>query len=246
MTDWRDLDRELDAWRTSGREVTLWWRDDDAAEDTGPLRKLIALSIEHGTPLTLASVPCWVRPSLAPVLERASAVVPVQHGFAHRNWAPENERKAEFTLARTEADMRQDIARGWEPIRRLPRSMRVFVPPWNRGLEHVRPMLQALGYHGVSAYGPRPAEPQSPRQVNTHVDIIDWRGSRGFIGLEHVLGPFVRHLGQRRLGQAVEPTGLLTHHLDHDADCWDFLGELFARTRRAGARWLDTREVFTS
>jgi len=81
------------------------------------------------------------------------------------------------------------------------------------------------------------------------VDIIDWNGSRGFIGEHAALDQFVRHLAARRRGEvdADEPTGLMTHHLYHDEGCWCFVGEVLRRTRsHPAARWLNGREAFWS
>jgi len=58
--------------------------------------------------------------------------------------------------------------------------------------------------------------------------VIDWQGTRGFLGLEPTLQLLVQHLAAKRSGRAdpAEPTGLLTHHLVHDTETWDFLGAL--------------------
>ena len=63
------------------------------------------------------------------------------------------------------------------------------------------------------------------------------------------LGMAVTHLGSRRQGlvDADEPTGLLTHHLDHDATTWEFIENLLAIvTEHPAARWLGAREAFGS
>ena len=106
-------------------------------------------------------------------------------------------------------------------------------------------MLQALpsaGYRGLSRFGPRNARQTSTglEEVNTHVDIIDWHGSRGFAGEDVVLAAAVVHLRARRLGQADrdEPTGWLTHHAVHDAPAWSFLSALFERTRLPWVHWV--------
>ena len=79
-------------------------------------------------------------------------------------------------------------------------------------------------------------------QCNTHVDLIAWRRGRAFIGADAAIERLVAHLKARREGAAdpSEPTGILTHHLDLDAAAWQFLAELFARTRAHGAAtWID-------
>jgi hypothetical protein len=43
----------------------------------------------------------------------------------------------------------------------------------------------------------------------------------------------------------MEPTGVLTHHLDFDGDAWQFLDELFARTKaHGGASWIAAQTAF--
>jgi hypothetical protein len=109
--------------------------------------------------------------------------------------------------------------------------------------------LGESGLRGFSAYGPRPtARPIGIFHVNTHVDIIDWRGTRGFCGEEIALNAAVSHLAARRTGtaDADEPTGWLTHHAVHDVAAWDFLERLFERTRRMSARWAAAESLFTS
>jgi hypothetical protein len=90
-------------------------------------------------------------------------------------------------------------------------------------------------------------------QVNTHVDVIDWRGRNGppggFLGEDACLSLFIGHLRARRLGtvDADEPTGILSHHLVHDAATWRFLEKLrdFLANQTA-ARLLDPSAVFKS
>lgn len=84
--------------------------------------------------------------------------------------------------------------------------------------------------------------------VNTHVDVIDWRGSRGFVGEDFALNLATRHLQARRNGSADahECTGWLTHHAVHDEAAWSFLAMLLERTRRTdGVRWRAATDLFT-
>jgi len=84
-------------------------------------------------------------------------------------------------------------------------------------------------------------------EANTHVDLLDWLVGLGFICRTRAVVRIVHHLSARRAGSADpgEATGLLTHHLVHDAACWVFIDELLARTRRhPAARWLAAREIF--
>jgi hypothetical protein len=47
--------------------------------------------------------------------------------------------------------------------------------------------------------------------------------------------------------EAGEPLGLLTHHLDHDAGLWAFLGDFFRATAaHPAARWIKVEEAFAA
>ena len=84
-------------------------------------------------------------------------------------------------------------------------------------------------------------------QANTHVDIIDWHGSRGFVGEEPALRAATAHLQARREGRADpgEPTGFLSHHQVHDEASWRFLARLFERTQgRKAVVWQGADTVF--
>ena len=125
----------------------------------------------------------------------------------------------------------------------------VLAPPWNRVHPALAASLGAAGYWGLSTYGARKPVPGEWGlvQVNTHVDIIDWKGTRGFVGEAPALGQAVRHLAARRVGaaDASEPTGWLTHHAVHDEGDWSFLEKLFEVTRAIpGVRWHAVRELF--
>jgi hypothetical protein len=93
---------------------------------------------------------------------------------------------------------------------------------------------------GLSLYGGRPAGRAD--RLDTHVDPIAWKAGGGFAGEAAALDLLVRHLAARRLGTAdpTEATGLLTHHLVHDAGTWAF-AERLAETVAAhpAAGWVD-------
>jgi hypothetical protein len=245
---WSELEEELARWRDAGRDADFWWRDDDAAEPTAELRRLLALSEKTGVPLALAVVPLQAVPEL---FERLQASV-LMHGTDHRNRAAAGEKKTEFAAAEPEADAIQRLAAARERLARHAGThfLPVLAPPWNRIKRSLAARLSSAGLHGLSGYGARSGADAAPGivQVNTHVDIIDWHGTRGFIGEEAALRLAIGHLAARRDGgaDAAEPTGLLTHHAVHDGAAWRFLERLFERTRARGARWREPRALFPS
>ncbi|HEY3074327.1 MAG TPA: hypothetical protein VGJ74_04035 [Burkholderiales bacterium] len=245
---WQALEEELARWRDAGRAVDFWWRDDDAATPTPELRRLLDLAGASEVPLALAVVPLEAAPELFNDLD-ASVLM---HGTDHRNRAAPGEKKTEFAAAEPEAEAIARLAAARERLARQAgaRFLPVLAPPWNRFRRALAARLPAAGLHGLSAYGPRAAAEAAPgiRQVNTHIDIIDWSGTRGFAGEDAALRAAVKHLAARRSGaaDAAEPTGWLTHHALHDAAARAFLERLFDRTRALGARWLDPVALFPS
>ena len=251
MSSWEALRRECDAWEaaweTGGRPVELWWRDDDAVSDTDALRRLLA---SLTVPVALAVIPARLEPSLPTLLKSHGSVSVLQHGFDHRNRAPAGAKKSEFPATRSWPEIAEVLAQGRD---RLANAFgRQFVPaltpPWNRIDPGHAAQLAPLGYRGLSTYLPRkkPAV-AGVTQVNTHVDVIDWHGTRGFLGLAATLQLLVQHLAAKRLAQAdpAEPTGLLTHHLVHDTETEEFLGALLDWcAKRPVIKWRSAADLF--
>ena len=239
---WGALTAELDAWQALGRCATLWWRDDDATRSGERLSRL--LDVAGATPLALAVIPAAMRDELAATLQdhrsAGGRIIVVQHGYAHFNHAPPAEKKAEYGAHRPPDAMLAELARGRERLDALLGEVfePILTPPWNRIAPALISRLEEAGLMGLSAFGARPAG-GGRTFTNTHVDIIDWRGGRGFVGEEPALNAAVAHLSARRTGRACaeEPTGLLTHHRDHDDACWRFIDRLIATVARhpAGA-----------
>ncbi|MFI4987397.1 MAG: polysaccharide deacetylase family protein [Alphaproteobacteria bacterium] len=249
MSSWQALRGELDAWQAAGRRCHFWWRDDDAVEPTPALARLLASAKAYRVPLALAVVPLPAHDSLAEALDDA-VTTPVQHGLAHVNHAAADAKSAELGPARPLARNVSDLARGWQRMQELfgARAFPLLVPPWNRIDPALIPYLTGLGFRGLSTYGvrTRALAASGLMQVNTHLDIIDWRGGGNFVGEKKALGQLVSHLSARRTGEADadEPSGLLTHHLAHDDAAWRFIDELLALSSgHRAVRWLAVREI---
>ncbi|OHC74122.1 MAG: hypothetical protein A3G18_04605 [Rhodospirillales bacterium RIFCSPLOWO2_12_FULL_58_28] len=251
--DWDDLVNELDAWRKAGLVAAMWWRDDDACKITGALERLLDLSEEHETPLTLAVIPAEADPALPGLLASRPMISVVQHGYSHINHAPAGAEKSEFgpdcSPGRTHNMMLAELKEGHRLMGRFADSAPVLAPPWNRIDPALPASLPGIGIKGVSCYGPRASARPAPglRCVNAHADLIAWRDGRRFTGAGEALSLIIGHLSARRAGlvDADEPTGLLTHHLDHDEDLWTFLGDFLHCVRdHPAVRLLSAREAF--
>lgn len=245
MVGWRELDAELDAWAAAGRRATLWWRDDDAVSDGPALRRLLRLAADLGIPLSVAVIPARARPDLAEALNTVPGVHVVQHGWDHENHAAPSGRKAELAPGRPWRRVLAELARGREILSAMFAGcfLPVLVPPWNRIDPGLVGRLPGAGYAAVSTFKPRQSPMPAPGlvQINCHVDPVDWRGSRGFVGEEAALSAAVSHLRARRTGAAdpEEPTGILTHHRVHDEAAWTFLGAFGQNLRgHAAAAWI--------
>jgi peptidoglycan/xylan/chitin deacetylase (PgdA/CDA1 family) len=235
LVSWQALDEAL----ARRRGVpTFWWRDDDASEPSDALKRLLHLSQASAVPLALAVVPLNAVPAL---FERLAARV-LMHGTDHHNRAAPDEKKTEFAAAEPAAQAlrRLDAARVRLAALAGPAFLPVLAPPWNRLPRSLVPRLPEVGLQGLSGFGRRGDEVPGVREINTHVDIIDWHGTRGFVGEEAALAAVLKHVTY----ESEEPIGVLTHHAVHDAGAWAFLAQLFERTRRAGARWADAQTLF--
>lgn len=223
---WAGLADEIARWRAANRIATLWWRDDDAVAATPALARL--LQVARDIPVTLAVVPAGLEPSLRALVVTSPQATVAQHGWRHLNHRPPGERAAELGPDRPLAVVRDELTAGRERLMELfgSRFTGMLVPPWNRIADPVADSLLTLGFRRLSTFGPRPTGDRF--RLNAHVDPIAWRHGRAFIGVERALARLSGHLADRREGRAdpTEPTGILTHHLVHDAGLWAFLTAL--------------------
>jgi hypothetical protein len=249
MSGLQALDDEVARWRDAGREAQLWWRDDDAADATAELDRLISLQAETAVPLALAVVPARATPTLAERLAAAPAIDVLQHGYAHANHALPPDKKCELGPHRPAMLVLGELGTGRMALERLfaTRALPVLVPPWNRIAPALVPALPEIGFTGLSTFATRRrAEPvRGLRQINTHVDIIDWKARR-FVGREMAVASLVEALRYSRSATS-EPIGLLSHHLAMDEGAWDFLRSLLGKAiMLPGVKLCSARDLFAS
>jgi len=248
MAEWNDLSRELDAWCAENRRATFWWRDDDAVCQTAALERLLDTSHETQTPVAVAVIPGEMDTELVGYLDNREDIEVLQHGFKHINHAPPPSKASEFGPERDPQTRLNELSKGRKLLSKFRRLLPVLVPPWNRIDESLLRFLPEIGISGISTFAPRAAdEVPGLTRVNTHVDIVNWRHGRKFLGIADTLECVVDHLRARRAGSADpdEATGLLTHHLVHDEQGWAFLVEFLSLTgAHSGARWVKAEEAF--
>ncbi len=242
---WAPLEAELAAWADTGRTARFWWRDDDAVAPSAALDRLLALA--GRVPLALAVVPESATDALARRLATTETVVVLQHGIAHINHAPPPAKKAELGADRPAASLAAALAEGRRRLETLfgRRFRPILVPPWNRIAEPVASLLPAAGFIGLSTAGSHRSAVAGLRQVNSHLDPVDWRGSRRCRPVGALVDEASRHLAARRLSGSDEPVGFLTHHLLDDRATEDFAAALAVLVERhPAATWASVGELW--
>ncbi|MFN4159402.1 MAG: polysaccharide deacetylase family protein [Gemmobacter sp.] len=224
------LRRVLDA---REEPVAFWLRDDDAVAPSAALDLLLGL----GVPVTVAVIPAPSGAALAARLAEAAGVSVAVHGWTHANHAGPGEKAQELGAHRPVEEVAGELARGFAHLAALhgERFVPLLVPPWNRIAPGVEAVLPGLGFRALSVFGPsRPfsAWPGLLPRVNAHVDLIDWRGTRGGRSAEDLEAGVITAMA------AGGPVGILAHHLVHDGAAWGFLAALGeVVTAHPMARW---------
>jgi peptidoglycan/xylan/chitin deacetylase (PgdA/CDA1 family) len=237
----RRLTEALDRWRDRGAVARFWLRDDDAVEPTSALDRFLATTGSAGIPAVLAVIPENTGIALAERLADHSEINVAVHGWSHVNHAPANEKKQELGVHRPAEAVLSELAGGVEKLQALhgERFLPMLVPPWNRIAPSLIPVLPALGFECLSVFGPEKA--RGIPEINTHVDVIDWHGTRGGRDASVLMSEIAGRLDG--MGDD-EVMGLLTHHLVHDAAVDDFLYRLFAVTAdHPGCIWICGRAL---
>lgn len=237
---WAEFEEELAVWAATGHVARLWWRDDDAAAPTIQLDAL--LRVADGLPLGIAVIPAAAEPELAARLNNYPQATVLQHGWRHANHGGDG-KKSEFPASRAPDEVAAELLAGRQRLAELFGDCfcPLLAPPWNRFAAEFERLLPGSGLTGLSGLArPGPAAPCSIPRLDVHLDLVDWRGTRGFIGDESALGRLVAELRARRFrGDAEAPIGILTHHLVMDRATADFLTDLLDLTRPHPAiRWL--------
>jgi predicted glycosyltransferase len=232
--DWSPLNAALKRAKDHGCPVRFWWRDDDAVAHTPALDRLLTLARRYNAGIGLATIPSNLQSSLALRLADESSAFALVHGWSHANHAPPDAKKAEFGAHRPVETMTAEAQHGLQMAREHlgAKLLPVFVPPWNRISREIIPKLPHLGFRALSTFTDRKvASPESGLlQINTHVDPIDWRGTRSAVAPERIIAGLAGAIERRVIGETHrdEPIGFLTHHLVHDEVIWTLSERLIA------------------
>jgi hypothetical protein len=231
--------QELDHWSSAGQPARLWLRDDDAHQPTPALDRLLGCLAIHRTPCLLAVIPQLAGGALASRLASEPLVHVAVHGARHINHAPPG-RKSEETpdergFAVNMADLKEARARLCELFG--PSAGDWYVPPWNRIGSATAAGLPGLGFRAVSTFRTRHLGVPGLRELNTHVDLMDWKGGRTGKSAGDVATELASELARAR-AESFRPVGILAHHLVHDETAWSTLGAMLDCVHaHPAARW---------
>jgi hypothetical protein len=235
----------LEIWSEAGRQLNLWWRDDDARSPSRDLERLVDLAEKHRVALTLAVIPDRNLERLAASLEDCRLVTTIQHGVDHvnrsrRTWLP-----LEFDVDHPVGDILMRLTAGRERLSAMARHRDLLAPPWNRIGANVISAAAKAGFAGISAFGGPSRRQAGLAHIDAHLDPLRWNDGAKFRGAASIYRRIRRLMRERRrTNQWHEPIGLLTHHLQHDSESWNFLEGFLAETAaRPVVRWRSIGEL---
>ncbi|PDT46736.1 polysaccharide deacetylase [Sinorhizobium fredii] len=241
---WQVLIDRLDQMQEAGQSADFWLRDDDAIEPTAALHRLLELTDRYSVPLTLAVIPAHTDERLERCLAGHRDISIAVHGWSHENHAPDGEKRQELGGHRPGGTVSEELRSGYARLKALfPGSfVPLLVPPWNRIDAEVVAGLGTIGFRALSVFGPEASGKAAAllrpglQIINTHVDVIDWRGTRACRDHAQIVRDILARLEQVAKGGG--SVGILTHHLVHDENVWAFLSKLFEITAtHPASRW---------
>jgi hypothetical protein len=244
VIDGSPLGRELAQWQENGRVASLWLRDDDAEAPTPALDSLLAITAAHGASVLVAVIPARTGVALAERLSREIHVEPAVHGVSHVSYAAAAEKKAELGTGRPIEAILAELAEARQRMATLfPTLSGLLVPPWNRIAPAVARRIGEAGFAAISAFGWKPIA-ADVRQLNTHVDLIDWKAQGRWRDYDEVSALLAGALQMSRQSHGFAPVGVLSHHLRRTVASDRVLDRLIRETAAHPAvRWTSARAL---
>ena len=232
-TPWQmELRENLALIQAEGKEVRIFFRDDDIDEDEETLIRLLDLFLAHGVPLNLAVIPDLLSDATVRRLHTRELWIPeslglIQHGWRHINHEQEG-RKCEFGISRSLADKFNDIARGKSRLEDAfgPRFYPAFTPPWNRCTQDTFGVLDELGFMVFSKdRGKELVEGHRFQEISTTLDLYRWKDGATLQPPDFIVKTLVSQLWE------LDTIGILLHHKVMDIAALTFLDQLLTELR---------------
>jgi hypothetical protein len=221
------LGSSLDRLRSEGREIDLFFRDDDVDEDENSLRRLLSIFLEAEAPVNLQIIPDRLTPAAASLLLRHHRLRPDlfelnQHGWRHINHEREG-RKCEFGPSRNFDEQLADIASGRRALEEALGGAfsLVFTPPWNRCTAETLRALDRLGFQGYSGFrGGEPVSGYGFRDVSVTLDLHRWKKGVALKRVDEIAHELISQLRE------LDTIGIMLHHKAMGEDGFDLLSRL--------------------
>jgi predicted deacetylase len=238
---WAVLTKAIEENQKAGTPISFWLRDDDAFQDNEKVRRLLSLCKKYSTPIAWAVVPGKLEHSLVQLFRQEGLVTVVQHGYEHINHGKGSGTSGEFQYHRPLAELKAEAVKGKDILKENfgHQFLPIFVPPWNQISDPMIAELPKLGFQGLSRFGTEVGA--FPIAIcNSNCDLIKWKPHPHFAGEEKTLSVILAELqkGNRKIG-------ILTHHLDHDAETELFLEKLMTVTVQKKCDWISIAKVFS-
>jgi hypothetical protein len=223
------LRKALGELQASGRQVKLFFRDDDVDQDEESLRRLFELFILEQVPVNLAVIPGLLTEDAIQLLRQYHSPLFElnQHGWRHVNHEREG-KKCEFGPSRSFEQQLEDIAIGQ---RRMKEAFgdgwsRVFTPPWNRCTEDTFRALDYLGFEAISkARGKQPLTGYKFREISITLDLYRWQGRPTMKSPEKFISELVAQMKE------LDTIGIMLHHKVMDVKVFSLLERLIETMR---------------
>jgi hypothetical protein len=199
------------------------------------------------TPIALAVIPSFVSAALAERLRGYASVSVLQHGWRHVSHV--DRALTEYPSCRSDEEVLSELVAGRRILSELfgHQYLPVFAPPFHGFDERFTSLFPASGLKMLSQKGPRSGRRIGVvLQVNCHCAPIAWTDPPSLGDEQAHLAVLIDHLQGRRTGRydGLEPTGLLTHHLDQDDASFAFLAALNRLvSEHPAAAWVALKDV---
>jgi hypothetical protein len=192
----------------------------------------------------IAIIPARADRALAERLRREPHVEAAVHGVAHVNHEAAGEKRAELGSARPADVVLAELGAARERLTRcFPALSGLLVPPWNRIAPAVASRIGEAGFTGISAFGWKTVA-AGVRQLNTHVDLIDWKAQGRWRDLDEVIVLLAGALATSRETHGFAPVGVLSHHRRRTSLSDGMLEQLLRETAGDPAiRWRSASEL---
>lgn len=237
-----------------GKEVFVWFRDDDFYRINPNFKLMENLAIELKVNFLLAVIPALLKVNKEEAAVIEGNFLVGQHGNKHENHEPEGVLNSEFGVSVSYDSARNNILEGMSKIEAIFGGNRpgIFVPPWNNFDEKIMPILLKEGFSGVSSFGfnSLQASPRMCKRVDYALDIIAaYKKSDGdFLKiLDECISKIIRYIDNVRNNITDRLyIGIQMHHRMMTDDYWPIIKNLlFVLESSFGMKRISASEVFS-